>query len=279
MSFTKFLQLQLTNFVEVYKKFYVKTLSTTLVFTLVFLALTIVLMQYSFFDKESDKKISSLVSYIFYRYSYGDTYSVVDMSKTVFLFIVTIFSVALNRLSLTNPEMEEYHFSHILKMINWDDIGYCVIAFIMCLITDYLLVKLDYSFTLKISDQFAYNWIYHIFFMLRLYIPLILFSFVNYKTLTRRKIDFNLKKILLLFVALWLFNEFSYELFAFAKFNLFNLILIPFPLEIHFVIESILCVPLLSFLFLGYHSAMSYSMNLLYNNNDEEIDQIASHLE
>jgi len=269
MTFTNYLKTQLTDFVDTYKKYYLKTNGTTVVFTLVTFVFIALLFHFSIFDKTNTKRNISLLSYFFVRYSFADTYSIVDISKTVFIFFVSLFSVSLIRQERNKLEMSNFNFPSFLKNIKGNDFLYLFFVLVISVIANYLLVKLDVLSLENFGVSPADRWIHGILFLLRVYVPLILFSFVNYKILTGKKRNLNFQKFIWLFIALWLFNEFAYELSLFIRGHIFELILLPFPADTQYFIESILGVPLISFYFLGYHAAMTNSM-LLLNFDDFE---------
>ncbi|MFI5142144.1 MAG: hypothetical protein ACHQII_07290, partial [Bacteroidia bacterium] len=60
-----------------------------------------------------------------------------------------------------------------------------------------------------------------------------------------------------LFLSLWFFNEFAYEVSLFVRPTIFNLILIPFSEERKYLYESLLGTTLIAFYFLGYYSALT----------------------
>jgi hypothetical protein len=270
MTFTQYLKSQLVDFVDTYKKFYTKTLSTTIVFTLITFVLIALLLHFSIFDKTSSKRHMSLLSYFFVRYSEGETYSIVDLSKTVFILMVSVFSLSFTRLKNEKPETAEFNFFDFFKKIKPEDLGYLLIALIISIPADYLLFKLDDTATPIYRVSLSGKWIHSMLFFLRIYIPLIAFSVANYNTLTNKKIRLTFKKLLSLFIILWLFNEFAFEISSFVRAHIFELLLLPFPEDKHYLIESILGVPLISFYFLGYYSAMVHSMKLLYDTPEED---------
>ena len=271
MTFTKYLKAQLTDFIDTYKKYYLKTNGTTVVFTLVTFVFIALLFHFSIFDKTNTKRNISLLSYFFVRYSFADTYSIVDLSKTVFIFFVSLFSVSLIRQEKNNLVGGNFTFSNFIKNIKGNDFLYLFVGLALSAIADYLLFKLDVLSLENSGVSPAGRWIHGMLFLLRVYIPLILFSFINCKIVIGKKRNLSLQKFIWLFITLWLFNEFAYEISLFIRGHIFELILLPFPLDSQYFIESILGVPLISFYFLGYHSAMTNSM-LLLNDNDLTID-------
>jgi hypothetical protein len=269
MTFTQYLKAQLTDFVDTYKKYYIKTNGVTIVFTLVTFVFIALLYHFSIFDKTSTKKNISLLSYFFVRYSVADTYSIVDMSKTVFIFFVSVFSISLVRQKGNKMETSNFNFSNFLKNIKGQDFGYLLSALLICTIVDYSLFKLDDLSARTHGGSPSDKWVHGILFLLRIYIPLIIFSITNYKMLTAHTSKLNFKNIVYLFVTLWLFNEFAYELSLFVRGHIFDLILLPFSEDQHYLIESFLGVVLVSFYFLGYHSAITNSIILLNEDKQE----------
>jgi len=58
----------------------------------------------------------------------------------------------------------------------------------------------------------------------------------------------------------------------FAGILIFLLLLAPFPDDNFFFIESILAIPLIAVLFLGYHSVITNSMGILQNDAESVPD-------
>lgn len=261
MTFTEYLTRQLTDFIEVYKKYFKKTYSTCLVLAVVCLIVIAILLRFSSFDPRIAKKqVGSLLNYFSARYSAGDTYSLVDLSKTVFIFFTALFSIALTRFELDEEKGKET--TTIIKKIGFEDILFCTLTLLVCSAIDYGLAMLHNSF--ETTLQPLGYWVLMIIFLLRIYTPLILFSLLIYRQRIARPIaKIGLKKILFLFVSLWLFNEFAYEFGTFIRTVIINLVVIPFGDNNTFIQESILTIPLFAFWFLGYHSAMNSSLKLL----------------
>ena len=92
MSFANYLKEQLNDFVESYRKFLFQTFGTALSYSIICFAVTALLLRFSDFDKTSIAKQISLLSYFFHRYSKGDTYSIIDLTKSFFIFFVSFFS-------------------------------------------------------------------------------------------------------------------------------------------------------------------------------------------
>jgi hypothetical protein len=269
MTFTQYLKVLLTDFIDTYKKYYVKTNGTTIVFTLSTFVFIALLFHFSIFDETSSKKTISLLSYFFVRYSVADTYSIVDLSKTVFIFFVSMFSISLVRLERNKTAINDFNFSNFLKNIKGKDLGYLSMAMLICVIADYFLFRLDSLSIKNYGGSSSTKWLHGMLFLFRVYIPLIIFSITNYNVLMKHAGKLNFKTILYLFAGLWIFNEFAYEFSLFIRGHIFDLILLPFSEDNHYLIESFLGVVLVAFYFLGYHVAMTRSIILL--NMEEQI--------
>lgn len=266
MSATEYLKLQLSDFVEVYKKNYYKTIGTTIIGTLITFTIVAILLKYSHFYLRSANKQYSLLSFLFARYSAAYVYSIVDLSKTVFLFIVSLFSVALVKLQAFKTDKKDFHFNNFLSQIKISDVAILLIAFLTSCISDYVLIKINYFTSSRIGSTETGKWLFGTIFYFRIYIPLLIFACANYSALYRERIKFSFKKLIMLLFTLWICNVFAYEFAVFIRNYVFGLFLLPFPVEKYFIIESLLDISLVSFLFLCYHSAMTNSMRLLNGN-------------
>jgi hypothetical protein len=264
MTFTKYLRALLTDFVDEYKKYYLRTNGATVVFTLVVFVFIALLFHFNIYDKTNTKKDISLLSYFFIRYSAGDTYSIVDLSKAVFLFFVSIFSISLSRLERGKSGKSSFNLTEILKNIDGKDILYLFTGLAISIIADYLLFRSENLAAKPRGASDADRWIHGMFFLLRIYVPLVVFSMINYNRVTGNKPNYKPLNLIWLFVSLWLFNEFAYEVSMFVRGHIFELLMLPFPADSRYYIESMLGIPLISFYFLGYHSAMTNSMLLLH---------------
>jgi hypothetical protein len=72
----------------------------------------------------------------------------------------------------------------------------------------------------------------------------------------------------ILLAALWLFNEMAYEFAIFVRGHIFGLVMAPFPAATLFFVESMLELPLIAVLFLGYHSAITNSVLILQSTTE-----------
>jgi len=127
---------------------------------------------------------------------------------------------------------------------------------------DFSLFKIDFSaFNAKSKNVVLY--IHDICFHLRIYLPLILFSLTIRRLTSVEKTKITLKRILFLYISLWICNEFSFEISSWVRSLVFGLILMPFDNpDNYYFIESVIGIPLIAFYFLGYYSAMTTSLKL-----------------
>lgn len=257
MIFTDYLKGQLIDFVDCYRKYFWRTLGTALTYTVFCFVVVSALLKFSDFGVNSGRQVS-LLSYFFTKYSVGETYSLVDCAKTVFLFFVSLFSVGLFRLSLNETaEQKELSFSSFVKKLHGFDILFLSGTLLLCSAIDFGLFRLETSAETATSNYELRRWIDSSLFLLRIYIPLLVFSFAIYKSTFDRWMKISFRKIIFLFVSLWLFNEFAYEISLFVRGHIFSLLLAPFDEDKKFFYESFLGIPLIAFYFVGYHSAMT----------------------
>ena len=225
------------------------------------------LLSFSNLDPSMAKKQISLLSYIYNKYSYKETYSIIDFSKSILIFFISIYSICLLRLRSIEIN-DELRFKNITKHIKFDDIFVLLGILILCFIFDYLLFQLDSFCNENIKNYSINSWMHNVnLYILRVYLPLALFSISIYKRTINKGVKITFKLILLLLISLWLINEFMYEYFSFVRIYLFKLILAPFEDENKFIYESILGVFLVATAFLGYFSGMTKVF--LYFNTKE----------
>jgi len=265
MTFSSFLKDQFDNFIDCYTKYFWKTLGTVLVLTIIYLIATAILVKFSAFDSSTSKQQYSLLSYFFFRYSAKYTYCLVDLSKPFFIFIVSVFSIGLYQLD-NNDNKSEIQIRSILKKLRVKDVLILFCILILCSVFDYCVFRID-SFCENAIKYYGFqHWFHSFLFMLRIYLPLLLFSIIIFKLETLKSNILNLKKLFFLFVSLWLFNEFAYEISSFIRLNIFGFILIPFDFEKKYLSESFLGIILIAFYFVGYYSAITTLLRDLESN-------------
>ena len=239
MQFSLYLKNLLTEFVDVYKKYFTSTVRAALLWTILCFAIAQVLATYCEYDPGIKAQPVSILSFFILRFSINSTYSFVDLVKIIFIFFVAIFSINLNR------------------KVKVKDVIYLLGILIVCALLDCALFRLNTQLQSTFQgNQHALLWFNGIIFQLRIYLPMMLFAIIIQLCL-----DNNLltpQKIFFLFIALWLFNEFSYEFIMIIRPTLFSLIMITLkPLTYRYIVETVLGIPLIGFLFLGYYCAMT----------------------
>ena len=262
MTFTEFLKSLLIGFVTCYQKNFKRTFSIAILLTVVCIGIWGLLYRYSEFDRLSSKERSELINYFFYRFSKGATYSLIDLSKIVFIFFVSLFSLGLTRSAPDRPAEGKFSFSGFLSKIKIKDLGYLLGTLVITLIIDFLLFEFTELRGRNKHHSALEVYLRDIGFHLRLYVPMILFAMVlSFITSGQQKI--TLKKVFLLYVSLWLFNEFAFEVFSWAASNVLPLVLMPVQhSDRHSLYAIILGIPLFAFFMLGYHRAMTLPLEL-----------------
>lgn len=243
MSFSLFLKKQLSSFVEVYEKYFSKTFVQALLWTILCFAVAQVLATYCTYDMQMQIQPVSILSFFILRFSYHDTYSYVDLTKTVFLFFVSVFSI------------------NLIRKITVKDVLFLLAMFAVCGLLDCALFRLEGWLAQSVSNPHFLLWTNGMIYFLRVYCPLVLFALIIQICTSNAK--FTLKKIGLLIVAVWLFNEMSYEFLMLIRANVFDFILFTLkPLTYRYVAESILGIPLIASFFLGFYCAMTMPFKL-----------------
>jgi hypothetical protein len=264
MTFSNYLKGQLTDFVENYRLYFWRTLGTVLTYTVFCFIGIALLLKFSVFNEALRSKQISLLSYLFGRYSLNQTYSMVDMSKSLLLFFISLFSLGLLRLEQQESDkVEELTFMSALKKLNMRDIISLLGILIVCVPVDFGLFRLETFANSGIKNYQFEKWIDALLFQLRIYIPLILFSLTLYNLTSPKRLRLTFKKMIFLYVSLWLANEFAYEIFIFTRAHIFNLLISPFDESKIFLYESVLGILLVGFYFIVYHSAMTTSLKQL----------------
>ncbi|WP_179415142.1 hypothetical protein HDF19_07910 [Mucilaginibacter sp. E4BP6] len=237
MQFSLFLKKLLNEFVEMYKKYFSSTVKAALLWTILCFAIVQVLATYCTYDPGIRAQPVSVLSFFILKFSINNTYSFVDLTRTLFIFFVAIFSVNLN------------------QKVTMKSILYLLGTLIVCALLDCALFRLNYQLqTLFNTNPHALIWINEVVLLLRNYLPLILFALIIQLCLG----EFTTKHIGFLLISLWLFNELAYEFIMLIRPVLFSLLMITLkPMTWRYVIESVLGIPLIAFLFLGYYCAMT----------------------
>lgn len=263
MKLSTFLKELLYGFVDDYQKLFRKTYSIALIWTICTAAVILVLCKYSTFDNSLRQLENGLVGLLYYHYSDPVTYRVVDLSKIVFLFFVSIYSISASRSA--SAEKPSRAFPDVMRFITLTDFLALVLTFLVAALLDFGMNSISGSFLL---NSFS-SWFYSLFYYLRIYVPLLLFSIVLGLLFTNGKINFSFRKLCFLLISLWLFNMFSYELYAIISSLIFKLIFTSLPTpDQRFILESIPGFFIIAFYFIGYHSAMSKPFQIFSSHHN-----------
>ena len=270
MKLPEFLEKQLVDFVRIYKKFYQKTFSVTLLLTIVFFLIGFVLFGASIYPNKLKVKPEILWSFFWNRYSDGGRYCLGDMIKIVFIFFIAFFALSFYKSKRAGGEISYFGFGRLFKGVSPGDLTILVAALLAACLADYLLVQLEYLSSANLQSQHSSWVIKQAVFHIRIFLPLLLFAFICAWRLGELE-EFSMKKLLLAYIALWLFNEFSYETMVWARAHVFAVVLLPFyNTGYYFGLENILSIPVTAFYFLGYSSAMVNSLQILEIGAEDE---------
>jgi len=260
MHFASYLKSVLSDIVDSYKRYFSKTFGIALIYSVMCFIIIALLLRFSTFELNSAKKQFSLLSYFLARYSARNIYSIVDLSKTVFIFLVSVFSIYLVR---TGGSDGPQSFIHSLATLRAKDILFLFLALMISSAIDYFLFRCNSYTDINIANTALQKWTSSMLFTLRIYFPLIVFALVIYFLTSAQHIKLNLIKVLFLFAALWLFNEFTYEFSLLVRGKIFFLLGALFDENTQYYVESILAIPLVAFFFLGFFSALTTPIRLL----------------
>jgi hypothetical protein len=270
MKLDQFLGKQLQDVLTVYKTLFKKTFGITIILSFLCLLFIAALHIYCA-DAENTGAKTSLLSYLWYRYSSANSYNLVDMSKSVFLFVISFFSIAISRKLIRDKENMNVKLGSFFDEMRPTDFGFLLMALIACLVIDYLLHQLGTLALANILNQPFGQWVYYQLYYLRIYLPLFIFSYTSRLALTNSRSVFTLKECLFLFISFWLINEVAFEFTLFMRGHVFQLLLIPVPEESKFFVESVFALPLIAVLFLGYHCAMTNAVLIFQSNAESDL--------
>src|ERR1017187_1274125 len=141
IPFTDYLKQLLADIVNSYKKYFWKTSGTALTYTVLCFVSIGILLKFSDFDTQNAKRQVSILSYFFSRFSIKDTYSLVDLSHTVFVFFVSLFSIGLTKMS-GEENASELSFGMFIKTISARDVAYLFGILTVSSAVDFGLFKL-----------------------------------------------------------------------------------------------------------------------------------------
>ncbi|MCW3072377.1 MAG: hypothetical protein JWO44_2267 [Bacteroidetes bacterium] len=256
MNIAAFLKIQLSDFVDTYEKQFRKTYGITLVWTICATAITLLLLKYTSFDVSLRQRHNSLIGFFYYRFSTASVYSFTDLCKIVFIFFMSVFSLSMIRFNSSGSRIS---FAGALQTIKAEDLLMLILALGGASIGDYFINLGIYNLP---SSAYT-TWFYYLLFHCRIYVPLIIFSYAVCKLAAPGRVQFTFYKMFLLFIALWLFNEFSFEAYMFINNTLFRLVFAPVEMpDTLFILEGILDLFLIAFFFPGFYSALTSPLRM-----------------
>ncbi len=268
MKFSDYLKNQLTDFVEVYRKYFWKALTVSLIFSIFVFTLSLVFYFYNVSDKSEFQYQFQLVGFYFFRTSSGTYYyKLVYCTKILFVFFTSILSISILKFEKGNINSENaLSFSSVIKSISFKNFILLFLGLIISFCIAYGLDFLNEYLNISSSSEGILRWFHSISFLLKIYSPLIIFSILVYRISNSSFPKISLKRLSLLFISVWLFNEFGYEMTSFFNYEILSLIKIPFKTpSSYFYFNSIVDIVMLSLLMIGYHSSMTKSLSLSEN--------------
>lgn len=270
MKFNSYLRNQLTDFVEVYHKFWVPTFNVTLLYSLACFIIVGVLARVSPLGSLMEQADISLLSFFFSKYSSEEHYYFSDLSMIVFAFGVSLFSLGLARIHHRELEESEYKLQDFLREIKSTDIVDLGLVLVASSVVDFLLYKggMRIYNSKFLGSLHLYMW--HIVYFIRIYLPLILFSIFTVRLINREKFRFSAKAILFLLVSCWIFHATTVEIWYFVRNYVFDLILLPFRPEARLIAESLLGVVLMALFIPGLQSVMICPLSYMLSQTSNE---------
>lgn len=261
MKTSSHLKKQFIDSVEVYRNYFQRTLGIAFAGAFVCIIGSAILLRFSNFDHSVTSKQVSLLSYFFHFYSKGDTYSLVDLTKSVFLFLVSLFAIGLLRIQKHGNDNKEIPLGTFVKQLTARDFGSVIGMLLIVSLVDFILFKISGYFASEAAVDASSKYLYNVCYELRVYLPLLLFSLTVYALSLKPGVVLSFKRIVLLLVSLWLMNVFAYEFMLWMRAYVLGLILMPVTDAGKFYyVESILGIPLILTYFLGYYSAMTTAL-------------------
>lgn len=247
MLYSTFLKKQATAFVEVYQKYFTKTIKQAFLWTVLCFLVGWIISQFSNYNLISRTYPVSMLSFFVLRFSYKEAYSAVDNIKTVFIFFVAIFSI------------------NLIGKVTIKSILYLLLILFTCFLLDFSLFRLGEQLKEGTTNPHLVRWTSEVIFHLRIYIPLILFALII--QICTSKVKFTFRRLVFLLISVWFFNEVAYEIIELVRNCVFLLVLFPADTESSFYIaESILGCGLISLFFPGYYCAMTVPFSLMEDN-------------
>jgi hypothetical protein len=260
MTFANQLKEQLSHFVESYRKYFLKTFVVAMTFTILCYLASAVLLRLD--TSDTGIKLTNLINLIFSRYSYK-SYQLVDLSASFWFFFIALFALLLAKFNKEDhDEITEFSFGNFVSRITPPDIGTLLMVLAASCLIDFLFFE-TYSFLAPLSGDALSNYLFHLTFRLRQYIPMILYGLSIQWLLDQNYFKITGRSLLLLFLWLWGFHEMALEFFLFIRDIVLNLLLLHFAnSELLIFYQSLLTIPIVGFLFVGYYAAFTSTLKV-----------------
>jgi hypothetical protein len=238
MQYSTFFKMQSAALIDIYQERFTRTIWQAVLWTGISFIITAVISNYSQYDQSVKSIPVSVLSFFSLRFSFNETYSVVDNAKSIFIFFVSIFSI-----------------SQVGKVTIKNIACLAAILFICCLL-DLSFFQLKGQLHHGIDNRYLEKWASAVIYILRLYMPLVLFALTIQICTSGAK--FKARNIVFLFITLYFFNEMTFLVISLMRTCVFELLLCLFNSKTsHFIAESILGAGLMASFVIGYHCAMT----------------------
>ena len=270
INFIDQLKLQLTDFTDSYKKYFTKTFAVAMAFTVISLVASALAVKVD--AALQGVRLDNLLSLFFYRYSFT-SYQLIDLAALFTWFFISVFSIQLFRHDKRETELpEEFSFSRFIENIKGKDIIVLFLVLLVAAVIDLGLFDI-YKFIAPTEGALR-TYLYYFFTHLRKYVPPLLFAVAIHWLTNDGELNVNLKELLFLFISIWLFNVVAFEFYTLIRVTVFDLILLHFAnAELLIFYQSILSIPLMGVLFVGYYSAMTWWLRT------DEVNPVGDHSE
>lgn len=238
MQYSTFFKKQSAALIDIYQERFTKTIWQAVLLTSISFIITAVISNYTQYDQSAKNIPISVLSFFSLRFSFNETYSIVDNAKSIFIFFVSIFSI-----------------SKVGKVTIKNIACLAAILFICCLL-DLSFFQLKGQLHHGIDNRYLERWSSAVIYILRLYTPLVLFALTIQICTSGAK--FNARNIVFLFITLYFFNEMTFLVISLMRTCVFELLLCLFNSKTsHFIAESVLGAGLMASFVIGYHCAMT----------------------
>lgn len=167
-------------------------------------------------------------------------------------------------------------FRHSFRAFQFNTVLILIFVLLIVSVLDYYLFQAQTYFSTISSNTNVDLYLRSLCFHLRIYLPLIVFAIALWSLTAVNKTRITFKRILFLYISLWLCNEVVFEFLGWVRVHLFGLILIPVTDDEHYYLfESILGVPLIACFFLAYYAAITMPLILTEKISGLDTNNIA----